>query len=30
VPVLFVGTGEKMDDLAEFDPPAFVDSLFEM
>ena len=29
VPVRFVGTGEKMDDLAEFDPPAFVDSLFE-
>jgi fused signal recognition particle receptor len=29
VPVRFVGTGEKMDDLAEFDPPAFVNSLFE-
>jgi fused signal recognition particle receptor len=29
VPVLFVGTGEKIDDLTEFDPQAFVDGLFE-
>jgi fused signal recognition particle receptor len=29
VPVRFVGTGEKMDDLTEFDPQAFVDGLFE-
>lgn len=29
VPVRFVGTGEKIDDLAEFDPRAFVDGLFE-
>jgi fused signal recognition particle receptor len=29
VPVRFVGTGESLEDLAEFDPQAFVDSLFE-
>jgi fused signal recognition particle receptor len=29
VPVRFVGTGEGIDDLAEFDPQAFVDGLFE-
>jgi fused signal recognition particle receptor len=29
VPVRFVGTGETMNDLAAFDPQAFVDSLFE-
>lgn len=29
VPVRFVGTGERVDDLAEFDPQAFVDALFE-
>jgi fused signal recognition particle receptor len=28
VPVLFVGTGEKADDLSEFDPQAFVSALF--
>jgi fused signal recognition particle receptor len=27
VPVRFVGTGEKIDDLSEFDPSAFVDAL---
>ncbi len=27
LPVRFVGTGEKIDDLLEFDPEAFVDSL---
>lgn len=27
VPVRFVGTGEKLDDLAEFDPVAFVEGL---
>jgi fused signal recognition particle receptor len=29
VPVRFVGTGERIDDLEEFDPQAFVDGLFE-
>ncbi len=29
VPVLFVGTGEKLDDLAEFDPEVFVEALFQ-
>lgn len=29
VPVRFVGTGEKIDDLAEFDPWVFVQSLLE-
>ena len=29
VPVRFVGTGEKIDDLAEFDPWAFVGALLE-
>ena len=29
VPVRFVGTGEKIDDLAEFDPWVFVESLLE-
>ena len=28
VPVRFVGTGEKMDDIAPFDAKIFVDSLF--
>ena len=28
IPVLFVGTGEKVDDLSEFDPQAFVSALF--
>ena len=28
VPVLFVGIGEKMDDLRDFDPNAFVAALF--
>jgi fused signal recognition particle receptor len=28
VPVRFVGTGERIDDLAEFEPQAFVDGLF--
>jgi fused signal recognition particle receptor len=27
VPVLFIGTGEKMDDLALFDPREFVEAL---
>ncbi len=27
VPVRFVGTGEKPDDFAEFDPHAFVDGI---
>jgi fused signal recognition particle receptor len=30
VPVRFVGTGEQIDDLAEFDPRVFVDGLFEI
>jgi fused signal recognition particle receptor len=29
LPILFVGTGETLDDLAEFDPEAFVAGLFE-
>jgi len=29
VPVRFVGTGEKIDDFALFDPVAFVDGLLE-
>lgn len=29
LPVRFITTGETMDDLAEFDPQAFVDGLFE-
>jgi fused signal recognition particle receptor len=29
VPVRFVGTGEGIEDLTEFDPQAFVDGLFE-
>jgi fused signal recognition particle receptor len=29
LPVRFIGTGETMDDLAEFDPEAFVEGLFE-
>ena len=28
VPVLFVGTGERLEDLVEFDPPAFLEALF--
>ena len=28
MPVLFVGIGEKMDDLLDFDPDAFVAALF--
>jgi fused signal recognition particle receptor len=28
IPVLFVGTGEKLGDLSEFDPDAFVTALF--
>jgi fused signal recognition particle receptor len=28
IPVLFVGTGEKLGDLSEFDPDAFVRALF--
>ncbi len=27
VPILFIGTGERMDDLASFDSREFVDSL---
>jgi fused signal recognition particle receptor len=29
LPVRFVGTGESIDDLAPFDPDAFVEGLFE-
>ncbi|MCL5256717.1 MAG: signal recognition particle-docking protein FtsY [Chloroflexi bacterium] len=29
LPVQYVGTGEKLGDLAEFDPEGFVDALFE-
>ena len=27
IPVRFVGTGEKLEDLAEFDPVSFVEGL---
>ena len=29
LPVLYIGTGEQPDDIAAFDPPAFVSALFE-
>jgi fused signal recognition particle receptor len=29
IPIRFIGTGEKMDDIEEFAPKAFVDGLFE-
>jgi fused signal recognition particle receptor len=29
LPVRFIGTGETLDDLAEFDPEAFIEGLFE-
>lgn len=29
IPIRYIGTGEKMDDIEEFDPKAFVDGLFE-
>jgi fused signal recognition particle receptor len=29
IPIQYIGTGEKMGDLQEFDPKAFVDNLFE-
>ena len=29
VPIAYVGTGESADDLAEFDPPAFVEALLD-
>ncbi len=29
LPILFIGTGEKMDDLSEFDATSFVEGLFE-
>ncbi len=28
-PIKYIGTGEKVDDLALFDPQTFVDALFE-
>ena len=30
VPVKFIGVGEKIDDLQEFDPDSFVDALFDV
>ena len=30
IPVRFVGTGEQMDDLAEFDPVTFVDAIMKL
>jgi len=30
LPVKFIGVGEKPEDLALFDPAAFVDALFEV
>ncbi len=29
LPVKFIGVGEQLDDLAVFDPNAFVDAMFE-
>jgi fused signal recognition particle receptor len=29
IPVQYIGTGEKLDDLEEFDPKRFVDNLFD-
>jgi fused signal recognition particle receptor len=29
IPVVYTGLGEKIDDLAEFDPDLFIDALFE-
>ena len=29
IPIQYIGTGEKMDDLEEFDPRRFVDNLFD-
>ena len=29
IPVKFIGVGEKMEDIEDFDPDAFVDALFE-
>ena len=29
IPISYVGTGEKVDDLQEFDPQQFVDNLFD-
>lgn len=29
IPVVFVGVGEKIDDLLPFDPEEFVDAIFE-
>jgi fused signal recognition particle receptor len=29
IPIRFIGTGEKMDDLQEFNATEFVDGLFE-
>ena len=28
IPVKFIGTGERIDDLQPFDPTAFVEALF--
>jgi fused signal recognition particle receptor len=29
IPIMYIGTGEKIDDLQEFDPKQFVDNLFD-
>ncbi|MEW8045236.1 MAG: signal recognition particle-docking protein FtsY, partial [Candidatus Thiodiazotropha sp.] len=29
VPIRFIGVGEAIDDLREFDPDEFIDALFE-
>ena len=28
IPIKYIGTGEKMDDIAPFDPRSFVDAIF--
>ena len=29
IPIMYIGTGEGMDDMAVFDPEAFVEAIFE-
>ena len=29
IPIMYIGTGEGMDDMAMFDPEAFVEAIFE-
>jgi fused signal recognition particle receptor len=29
LPIRFIGIGERVEDLREFDPPSFIEALFE-